>query len=343
MSIDLLEYVGDGGCSAKLDPKVLADLVGKLPLLSDERALVDASSFDDAGVYKLDDERALIFTTDFFPPVCRDPYIFGRIAAANALSDIYAMGGIPLMALNLVMYPAKGLPLEGLGEILRGGSDTLQQAGCLLMGGHTIADDTPKYGLAAIGLADLDKLTTNSGAREGDLLILTKPLGVGVAIAAERLEMISAEAYQKALQGMIQLNKEAALVMQRHQVCAATDVTGFGLIGHARNIALESEVTLQFYHEALPKLPEVLQLLEEGCIPGACFRNLRFVGEGFSSSAPLSYQYLAADPETSGGILMSVPKEKARVILNDLYSLGLEECAVVGEVLPRGSSLVILD
>ncbi len=330
-TFDLLTTVEYGGCSAKLDPAKLEELLCDIPLPTDSRILVDARTHDDAGVYQLNDETALIVTTDFFPPLCSDAYTFGRIAAANALSDVYAMGGRPLLALNLTMFPSAGIPAEVLVQILRGGQQSIDESGAFTMGGHTIDDATPKYGLAVTGTVHPQHLVTNAGVREGQRLVLTKPLGTGVAMAGHRLGLLSREAYEAAIEQMCLLNKTGAELMLRYGVKGATDITGFGLLGHAKELAEASQVTLHIDSQVVPALPECLQLLRDGCIPGAAFRNLRFVGEQLEASCSTEYKMLLADAQTSGGLLMAVDADRADALVADLHATGLHpHAAVIG-------------
>lgn len=335
---DLLSTVEYGGCSAKLAPAELTELLNTIPLIKDSRILVDIETHDDAGVYRLNEDTALIVTTDFFPPVCSDAFTFGQIAAANALSDVYAMGGTPLLALNLTMFPSKDIPLDVLRDILAGGQDKINESGAFTMGGHTIDDNPPKYGLAVVGTVHPDRLITNAGLRPGQCLILTKPLGAGVLIAAQRLGICPPAAYEKALEQMMLLNKTGAGLMQQFGVKGATDVTGFGLAGHALKMAEASGVTIQLESGNLPALPAVTGLLADGCIPGAAFRNLEFVSEHtlFSSTCPIEQKMLACDAQTSGGLLMAVDADRAGELLSALYNSGCHnDAAIIGEVLPR--------
>ncbi|MGL5318384.1 MAG: selenide, water dikinase SelD [Bacteroidales bacterium] len=343
---DLLTTVEYGGCSAKLSPKELSNLLQDIPILKDNRILVDIETHDDAGVFLINDSTALIVTTDFFPPVCSRAEDFGEIAAANSLSDVYAMGGTPLLTLNLTMFPSKEIPLEVLKEILLGGQSKINEAGAFTMGGHTIDDYPPKYGLAVVGTVHPDHLITNSGLREGQKLILTKPLGMGVIIAARRMGMASDAAYEAALTQMKLLNKKGAELMQKYHVTGATDVTGFGLAGHLFKMALASGVTAQVYAEQLPLLPEVRELLEEGCIPGGAFRNLDYAQEyvHFAAGVPMELKMAACDPQTSGGLLMGVDADLADALLEELHQSGLHpDAAIIGEILPqRNKSLYLL-
>lgn len=341
---DLLSTVEYGGCSAKLSPKVLGELLRDIPLIKDNRILVDIETHDDAGVFQINEDTALIVTTDFFPPVCSEPYQFGAIAAANSLSDVYAMGGTPLLSLNLTMFPSKNIPLEVLKEILRGGQDKINEASTFTMGGHTIDDYPPKYGLAVVGTVHPDKLITNAGLKPEQKLILTKPIGTGVLIAAQRMGIARQESYEAALEQMAQLNKEGARLMQKYGVKGATDVTGFGLLGHALKMAEASRVSVQIDSKYIPLLPDVYELLEDGCIPGGAFRNLDFV-EGnvnFASTLTTEYKMAACDPQTSGGLLMGVDADKADDILKELHESGFAQAQVIGEVLHSRNKFVYL-
>jgi selenium donor protein len=335
-SFDLLSTTEYGGCSAKLSPAALSDLLSSIPLVKHANILVDIETHDDAGVYKLNDETALIVTTDFFPPVCSDAFTFGQIAATNALSDVYAMGGTPLLALNLTMFPSKNIPIEVLAQILAGGQDKINESGALTMGGHTIDDNPPKYGLAVVGTVHPDRLITNAGLKAGQVLILTKPLGVGVLMAAQRMGMADAAAYDEALTQMMTLNKTGCTCMQQYGVKGATDITGFGLLGHAMKMAEASGVTIQLSLDKLPVLPQAMSLLENGCIPGAAFRNADYVKAHtfYAPSSSLERKMLACDAQTSGGLLMGVDADKASALLEDLKAFH-PQAAIIGEVMEK--------
>ena len=282
----------------------------------------------------MNDDLALVFTTDFFPPVCSDPYEFGQIAAANSISDVYAMGGDPVLALNIMMFPASRLPMEVYAEIMKGGFDKATEAGVRIIGGHTIDDATPKYGLAVVGYIHPAKIITNSGARPGDSLILTKPIGTGIIMAAQRLGMASTNDITEAKNLMKQLNKSGAEIMKRHKIRAATDITGFGLAGHALKMARASNVTIKFDMKKVPLIGNVYNLVEDGCIPGAAFRNLDFLEESLYSFPGLDYnlKMISFDAQTSGGLLMSVASPIAETVLTDLHTAGLTSSAIIGEV-----------
>ncbi len=343
---DLLKTVEYGGCSAKLPPGQLAGILSKLPQMQHPDIMVDIDTHDDAGVYRLNDETALIFTTDFFPPICSDPYEFGEIAAANALSDVYAMGGTPLLTLNLLMFSSAHMPLSAFEQILQGGHSKVKESGALVMGGHTIEDHPPKYGLAVVGTIHPDKLVTNAAAQPGDLLVLTKPLGIGVLVAAQRLKMVKQEAYLNGIDQMKLLNKWGRDVMIKHGIRCATDITGFGLLGHALKMAEASGVSLSIKSRDLPVIDQASELLREGCIPGASFRNLDFVQPSLHVNKLVEphLKMLAADAQTSGGLLMCVPPEKLNSLLADLKSTGKHpQTSVIGEVLPQTRKSIYLE
>jgi selenide,water dikinase len=250
-----------------------------LPHVDDPALLVGADTFDDAAVYRLSDDVALVQTVDFFTPVVDDPYDFGRIAAANAFSDIYAMGGRPLTALNVVCFPSGTLPLETLGRILQGGAESARLAGATIVGGHTIDDPEPKYGMAVTGLIKPGTEMTNAGVRPGDTLVLTKPLGTGIVATAIKQGKASALAVAAATESMAALNRDGSEVARAHEVRALTDVTGFGLLGHLTEMCRASGVSMELWYDRLPFLPEAAELARAGVVPGGTKRNLEFVRE----------------------------------------------------------------
>lgn len=338
MTVDLLNFAETGGCSAKISPKLLEEFLKHLPVTADPNIMVGIDTHDDAAVYRVNDDLALVVTTDFFPPVCSDPYEFGQIAAANSISDVYAMGATPVMALNIMMFPSAKLPLEAYASILRGGADKAAEAGLSIVGGHTIDDNTPKYGLAVIGFIHPERIITNSAARPGDLLILTKPVGTGVILAGQRMKMASGEDVNEALRLMKSLNASAAAVMQRFAVKAATDVTGFGLAGHALKMARPGNVTIEICLETLPLIGDAYRLADEGCIPGAAFRNLDFVEEDtyFADDLDYNLKMLSMDAQTSGGILMCVREDISGEVVSALRGEGMTASAIIGKVTEKG-------
>ena len=292
----------------------------------------------------MNDELALVFTTDFFPPVCSDPYEFGQIAAANSISDVYAMGGDPVLALNIMMFPAAKLPMEAYAEILKGGFDKAAEAGVRIIGGHTIDDTPPKYGLAVVGYVNPGRIITNAGARAGDNLILTKPLGTGIIMAAQRLGMADEKDIAEANRLMKLLNNTGAAVMKKYNVKGATDITGFGLAGHALKMARASSVSLNIDMKEVPLIGNTYNLVDEGCIPGASFRNLEYAEKDIEFARGLDYnlKMIAFDAQTSGGLLMCASPDDTEKILDELKEAGLGTATVIGNVRESGERLVYL-
>jgi selenide,water dikinase len=338
---DLLKLVDQGGCSAKLSAKELNQALADLPKITNENVLVDIETHDDGGVYKIRDDYALIQTTDFFPPVCSGAYDFGQIAAANALSDIYAMGGKVLTALNLVLFPAN-MDMSILKEILRGGQDKIMEAGGVLMGGHTIANDIPTYGLAVTGWVHPDKIVTNDQAEAGDVLILTKPLGSGVVISGKKNDLVDDDVYQVALDNMKHLNANGAEVMSKYNIKTATDITGFGLLGHALKMADGSKVSIKIDSTKVPVMDKILDLIDLGCIPGAAFRNKEFAEDfcNFETSVDYNHKMLLYDAQTSGGLLIAAKPDDVDNIISDLKKSGYPTSTVVGEVIDRNQKSI---
>jgi selenide,water dikinase len=335
---DLLSTIEYGGCSAKLPAGLLSEILGKLPVPSDPRLLVNVETHDDAGVYLINDETALIFTTDFFPPICSDAYEFGEIAAANALSDVYAMGGTPLLALNLMMFSREKIPLEVFGEILKGGYEKVNEAGALTVGGHTIDDHPPKYGLAVVGTVHPDKLITNAGARPNDILVLTKSIGTGALVSGMKNGLCKQEDYRRAVEQMKHLNRQGAALAVKYGVSGMTDVTGFGLAGHAMKMAEASGVSFRIRSSGIPLLPGAYDVYEKGSIPGATFRNLEFTGKQAHCTRAVDYnmKMLIHDAQTSGGLLMSVNPDHAGALIEELNRQDPGVSAVeIGQAIPE--------
>ena len=305
--------------------------------------LVGFNKADDAGVYRLDDRTALVQTVDFFPPIVDDPYWFGKIAAANALSDIYAMGGRPLTALNIVGFPAGTMPVNILTEILRGGSEKIEEAGAVIVGGHSIKDKELKYGLAVTGVVDPARVVTNAGAMPGDLLFLTKALGTGVVATAIKRNAAPANLADLVMRQMAALNRQAAELMVRFGAHAATDITGFGLLGHAHEMAAASGVTIEIFTTALPILPEALRLAGEGMNPGGAADNRAFLAGLVTTEGKLdkNLEQLLYDPQTSGGLFIALPPERTEEFRSALRSQGLPD-KVIGRVQPRGATELVV-
>jgi len=301
-------------------------------------------SLDDAGVYKLSDDLAIIQTFDFFTPIVDDPYDFGQIAVANALSDVYAMGGKPLTAMNMVCFPTKKLDITILKDILKGGVDKMKEAKVTLVGGHSIDDAELKYGLSVTGMVHPDRLVTNSGAKTGDKLILTKPLGTGIISTALKAGKASKETAVKVTKYMAALNKKASELMQEAGVHACTDITGFGFIGHLCQLAQNSRVGIKINSSSVPIFAEVEGFAKAGLCPGGLQRNREFYGKmvEFSNQIPDYTRDILFDPQTSGGLLIVLAPEKAELLVNKLHKAGIQDAVIVGEVIskPKGKLLV---
>ena len=317
--VKLTKLANCAGCGAKVGAGTLAQLLEGFQTHSDPRLIVGYDKSDDASVYVLDDHTALVQTTDFFPPIVDDPYLYGQIAAANALSDVYAMGGEPKLALN-IMCLSPGMEKETVHQILRGGYSKAYEAGAIITGGHTIQGAEPIYGLAVSGFVHPDKVLTNSGAKPGDVLILTKPLGVGVLTTAAKADLVEKNVLDRIYQQMATLNKTARDIMVQYPVHSCTDVTGFALLGHSFEMAQGSGCTIHLQTERIPFHPEALPFAEMGFIPAGAYRNREFAQQGVKVVGQVSraMQDLCYDPQTSGGLLMAVPKEHAQACLAQL-------------------------
>lgn len=337
--VRLTQTAKRAGCAAKQPPGFLFPLLARLPKPQDPRVLVGSATADDAAVVRLDDDLALVFTTDFFTPIVDDPYDFGAIAAANALSDVYAMGGTPLSALNLVGFPAATLAGEVLAEILRGGAEKAREAGIDIVGGHTIECDEPIYGLAVTGLVHPNRVVTNAGGREGDVLVLTKPIGLGIVTTAAKQDKDSRGAIAEAIALMTTLNRAAADAMLEVGVHAATDVTGFGLLGHLRNLIAASGCAASVRAGAVPVIEAARAYAGEGIAPGGTLANQRFLGDfvRFDPRVDRAMQLLLCDAQTSGGLLIAVAPEKADALIAALRARGTPAAAAIG-ALVRGAA-----
>ena len=316
--------------------------MGKLPKLrKDENLLVGLDTSDDAAVYKVSDDVAIIQTLDFFTPVVDDPYLFGQIAAANALSDIYAMGGTAKVAMNIVAFP-NCLSPSVLGDIMKGGADKVAESGALLIGGHSIQNDVPLYGLSVTGFVHPEKIQKNYGAKEGDILIITKQVGTGIVSTAAKVDMASKEACEEAIKVMTTLNRLPKEIMDNYPVHACTDVTGFGLLGHGIEMAEPSEVSFELYADEIPYVTESMSLAEMGMIPEGAYKNKKY----FDSKVDLSgvkevYGDLLFDPQTSGGLLYAVEAKYGEEIIKALKGSSLAtEVAIIGKVVPKKEKLI---
>lgn len=333
-----------GGCGCKIGPSDLANVLKTLPPSTpNSNVLVGLDTSDDAGVYQLTDELAIVQTVDFFTPIVDDPYYFGQIAAANAISDVYAMGGKPITALNIVAFPIASLDNRILSDILRGASDKLKEAGVALVGGHSIDDNEPKFGLAVTGIVHPNKVRTNTGSKPGDKLILTKPIGVGIMTTSIKNNLLSQEEIDRVTNVMATLNKTAAEVMESYRIHAATDVTGFGLLGHASEMAKGSHVNLRIFADDVPVLPRTKELAEAGSIPGGTKNNFNHIKDivSFPDSMTQIDKWILCDAVTSGGLFISVAPEDAKQLLADLQEKNVE-AKIIGEVMEGNEGKIIV-
>lgn len=333
-----------GGCGCKLAPSVLRELLSEQPLAGPfERLLVGTETGDDAAVWQLDDDTCLIATTDFFMPMVDDPYEFGRIAATNAISDVYAMGGKPLLALAILGMPLGRLEPAMVREILKGGASIAAEAGIPIAGGHSIDSPEPIYGLAVIGTARPETIRKNSTARAGDVLILTKPLGVGIYSAAFKKEGLSPAGYAEMIGSMTTLNKIGTELGKDSEVHAVTDVTGFGILGHGLEVARGAGLALEIDANALPLLTEVEALAQKGFVTGASHRNWASYGEAvhLPEGLPEHRRHLFTDPQTSGGLLVAVAPDAAARVLDQIRAAGYPRAAIVGRVVEGAPSVTV--
>jgi len=321
---------------AKLAPSDLAQVLSKLPIQNSNNVIVGFDHADDAGVFRLSEDSALVQTLDFFTPVADDPDIYGQIAAINSLNDVYAMGGTPLTALSIVCYPQKG-DWDVLGQILAGGQKAMNAAGVVVIGGHSVDDKEMKFGYSVTGVVHPDKVITNAGAKPGDILILTKPIGTGAINTAIKHGKVSRETEAAAIKAMTTSAAEASKVMQKIGANACTDVTGFGLMGHAFEMAKASNITLNIDSKAVPLLPDVLELIAQGMLTRGDKNNRVYVGETVRIHSSVSSEMQSAlfDPQTAGGLLISMPEAKATVFLSEI-----EGAVVIGNVAAKGSYLI---
>jgi selenide,water dikinase len=329
------------GCAAKHPPGFLLPLLGLLPPITDPNVIVGSSTADDAAIYKLNDELALVLTTDFFTPIVDAPRDFGRVAAANSLSDVYAMGGKPIAALSIVGFP-DSLPATVLGEILAGASGLASEAGIAIVGGHTIKSEEPIFGLAVVGTVHPQRVLANAGAKPGDALILTKPLGLGIISTAAKNDQDAKAAITEAIRVMTTLNRAGAEVLTKFTVHALTDVTGFGLLGHLRNVTAASGVTAEVWADRVPVLSAAREYVKAGIAPGGTRANWKFLADWVEYAPDVSQeeQLLLCDAQTSGGLLAAVPEASANEVARELAKAGTLASAVVGRVTGTGTGKI---
>jgi selenide,water dikinase len=342
--VRLMNLVESAGCASKIDEATLKRVLHGLPFLDDPRVLVGAPAGDDAGIYKIDDGMALVQTVDVFTPSVDDPYVFGQIAAANSLSDVYAMGGRPITALSIVGFPIRTMPDDAMHLILRGGIDKMSEAGVAVVGGHSINDKEIKAGFAVTGLVHPDKIVTNAGARPGDRLILTKPLGTGIMAFAAQIGRTPAGGSEAAARSMAMLNCTASKLMIEFGAHACTDVTGFGLMGHLAAMVAASKVDVEIIWDDLPLLPGILQCLADGIASGAVERNRESSGHCLTADENVQPAMLdlCFDPQTSGGLLIAVGQDAANDLLERLHADGVSDAVIIGKVLDSGSGRVFV-
>ena len=341
--IKLTHMTKTAGWAAKIGPGTLAQVLGNLPKFHDENLLVGAETSDDAAIYKVNDELALIQTLDFFTPVVDDPYLFGQIAAANSLSDVYAMGGEPRTALNIVGFPSC-LDPKILGRILEGGASKVLEAGAILAGGHSIQDDEPKYGLSVTGFVNPNKIFKNYGSQPGDVIIITKQVGSGLINTAIKAEMAEKSQIDEVVTVMTSLNKKAKEVIENYPISACTDITGFGLAGHAMEMAASSKVTFEIDVNKVPYIDGALEMAKMGLVPAGTYNNKDYIsGDVESINIEECYLDLMYDPQTSGGLLITLAESEVENIMKDFENKNMDtKVAVIGRVLEKQEKSIVL-
>ena len=341
----LTEMTTSGGWAAKIGPEVLASVLSQLPKNDNDNInnlLIGLDTADDAAVYKLNEEMALIQTLDFFTPMIDDPYIFGQIAAANSLSDVYAMGGTPTVAMNIVCFPSCH-DMNVLAEIMKGGFEKVKESGALLVGGHTVDDKEPKYGLSVSGIVHPNKVLSNATSKPGDVLILTKPLGVGILNTAMKANLVSKNTEQKVIEVMTHLNKYAAKSFEKINVSSVTDITGFGLLGHALEMAKASNVSMHIDSKEVPILDESIDMARMGIIPAGMYRNKQYIECDVDMiDVDEAIRDILYDPQTSGGLLVSVQREYAEQLIIDMKNTGSIEAKIIGYVTSKEDKYIIV-
>ncbi|MCK4772447.1 MAG: selenide, water dikinase SelD [Candidatus Latescibacteria bacterium] len=336
--VKLTHFTRGLGCACKIRPQMLEEILARLPAIEDPALLVGAETADDAAVYQISPEVAVVVSVDFFTPIVDDPFAFGAIATANALSDIYAMGARPLFALNLVGFPTARLPREVLDQILEGAGSKAAEAGIPIVGGHSVEDTEPKFGMAVTGVIDPAKVLTNRGAQPGDALVLTKPIGVGILSTAAKRGAASPEGIASSIALMSELNKGAAEVMEQFPVSACTDITGFGLLGHMLEMTTASNVEAEIWADTVPFVDEALDLATAGFVPGGTRDNLDHINPmvRWDEEIPQIERLLLCDAQTSGGLLISVAEARAEELLTALRESGVSDAAWIGRVSKKG-------
>jgi selenium donor protein len=342
--IRLTHYAHGLGCACKLRPQTLETILQDLPVSTDPNILIDSRNSDDSAVYRINDSTAVVQTLDFFAPIVDDPYFFGAIAAANALSDIYAMGASPVFALNIVGFPTAKLPLEVLKAILKGASDKAAEAGITILGGHSIDDPEPKYGMVVTGIVDPRKIWANSGAKENDSIITTKALGTGILTTAMKRGVLNETAKKQLIDSMTELNKKAAEILKGYTVNACTDVTGFGLTGHLSEITLASGINVELFADKVPLLDQTAALVAANIVPGGTKNNLAHYSRYVRWDNKISdiRKIILCDAQTSGGLLFTVPENEKDAIITDLNEAGITQATHIGYCLGKGKGDILV-
>jgi cysteine desulfurase len=340
--IKLTHFTHGLGCACKLQPQALEKILVDLPFPEDANVLVGMNTADDAAVYRIDEHTAIVQTVDFFTPIVDDPYHFGAIAAANAFSDVYAMGGKPLLALNIVGFPSNRLPMEVLKRILQGAQDKASEAGVSVIGGHTVDDTEPKYGMVVMGIIDPERILTNSNAQPGDVIILTKPIGVGIISTAIKRGLADNDVASRAIQSMGELNRQAAEVMNQFTVNSCTDVTGFGLLGHLKEMSRASQTDAVIYLDDVPSIDKAWGFATGNIVPGGTLSNMDYVSDSVVWNETISRtgRILLCDAQTSGGLLISIPSRYANDMLQELHKKGVTDAACIGNFTEKGEGKI---
>ena len=344
MKVRLTHYTHGLGCACKISPDQLDKILSQLPLYQDPKILIDAKNSDDAAVYKLSDDTAIIQTVDFITPVVDDAFDFGAIAAANALSDIYAMGGDPLFALNIVGFPVKRLSLQVLNMILEGARTIAAEANVNILGGHTIEDSEPKFGMAVTGIGHPENILSNNNAQPGDVLILTKPVGTGIITTGIKKGQVNEIIIKTTIDLMKQLNKSASVIAKNYPVNACTDITGFGLLGHLLEMLKASHKSAEIYHDQVPVIPGAEELVQLGLIPGGTKKNKEFYSQWllWKDGVAENKRVILCDAQTSGGLLFSIPEKNSKKLLQNFRDSGIECASVIGHILDDRSSKITI-
>lgn len=342
--VELTKFVENAGCASKINQNDLKIVLDGLPEISDPRVLVSADTCDDAGVFKISDEFALVQSVDVFAPSVDDPYMFGQIAAANSLSDIYAMGGRPLTALSIIGFPIETMSHKVMNQMLLGGIVKMKEAGVVVIGGHSIKDNEVKFGFAVTGEINPKEIITNDRARPGDLLVLTKPLGTGIIGFASQIGRASESALKEISGSMAELNKIPSEIMREMGVTTATDVTGFGLMGHLSEMVVQSGVTAEVYAEQIPIFDGVLSCVRQGMVSGAVERNKEFAAQYVKVKKGVSKEMMEVlyDPQTSGGLLISIREDQSKRLISLLHKRGLVHAAVIGKIVTKSDGRIAI-